>query len=103
MFDWLKILFGAFDRQQAGADRAAAAMEGIAEDLETTRDAIHARLTGTTPAIADDTNSGNGGGRRARLTIRSSSSDGAKQRGSIGTENWRLHLPHWSPPPRYLS
>jgi hypothetical protein len=72
MFDWLKKLFGAFDRQQAAADRAATGIEGIAEDLETVRDALHARLTGTSPAIADDTSSGTGS-RRPKLAVRSSS------------------------------
>jgi hypothetical protein len=70
MFDWLKKLFGAFDRQHAAADRAASAMEAIAEDLETMRNALRARLTGTSPAIADGTSSAIG--RRARIAVRDS-------------------------------
>ena len=61
MFDWLKRLIGTFDRQQAAADRAAVALEAIADDLETLRDGLNAHLAGTLP---DSTT------RRGKLTVR---------------------------------
>lgn len=44
MFTWIKSLFSSMDRQQAAADRAARAMEDIADDLEAVRDQMRSRL-----------------------------------------------------------
>lgn len=44
MLDWIRKLFGSWDRQGAAADRAAVAMEEIAGMLEGARDALRARL-----------------------------------------------------------
>ncbi len=44
MIAWLKGLFGSMDRQTTAADRAARAMEDIADDLESVRDQFRARL-----------------------------------------------------------
>ena len=53
--EWLKTLFSRWDRQTAAADRAAVALENIADDLELVRDQLRARLNGTeaAPAIED--------------------------------------------------
>ena len=44
MPSWIKYLFGSFDRQQLAADRAAKALEDVADMLESARDQFCARL-----------------------------------------------------------
>lgn len=44
MFSWIKSLFGSMDRQTAAADRAAKAVEDIADMMEQCRDQIRGRL-----------------------------------------------------------
>lgn len=54
MFNWLRKLLGSFDRQQAAADRAAVALEEIALDLESVRDALRVRLNAeVVPALEE--------------------------------------------------
>jgi hypothetical protein len=48
MMNWISRLFGSWDRQQNAADRAAVALEQIAEDLEHIRDTLSLTHTVTT-------------------------------------------------------
>jgi hypothetical protein len=69
MFDWLKRLFGHLDRQQNAADRAAAAMEGIADTLEQLRDSLRARLHGTESPPALECRGEPENGRRRKASV----------------------------------
>jgi hypothetical protein len=51
MITWLKKLFGGLDRTEGASERAALAMEGIADLLKQAHTALRQRLSGT-PAPA---------------------------------------------------
>jgi hypothetical protein len=50
MLIWIKRLFGGFDRTEAASERAAVAMEGIADLLEEAHTALRQRLQGAPEA-----------------------------------------------------
>jgi hypothetical protein len=55
MFQWIKKLIGGMDRTEAASERAAVAMEGIADLLEKAHLALQQRLgaAAETPAIEE--------------------------------------------------
>jgi hypothetical protein len=55
MFNWIKKLLGGMDRTEAASERAAAAMEGIADLLEKAHLALQQRLgTAEEPAAVEE-------------------------------------------------
>ncbi len=69
MLNWITRLFGSWDRQEKAADRAAVALEDIADDLERVRDTLHARLNGTdAPAIHEERSESARNGKRKAIS-----------------------------------
>jgi hypothetical protein len=67
MFDFIRQLFTSWDRQTKATDRAATALEGIADDLEAVRTALRERLAGKAeevPLIGSKPEAQKGNGRK---------------------------------------